>query len=279
MRRLLAPPLVAALVAALGVSAAHAQYPGQIAAHSLIGNNTGSPAPAVPVLISALTINVGGVTCTLGAGCGSATANTVLAAPDGSSGTPTFRALVGADLPAPSASTLGGIESFVQQPHKYLSSISTLGTPVATQPVCADLSDAGNLCTSSSGTSGHTIPYLDGTNTWSGVQTFGTVLGSQNAQSGITYTLAAADCGKTVYFTNASAITLTVPNSIGANCSVAVEQAGTGQVTITAGAGATVVSAHSYTKTFGQWALVGLYVDSNAGGSAAHYVLSGDGAP
>lgn len=48
------------------------------------------------------------------------------------------------------------------------------------QLACADLSDAstgcsttvGSAATASTGTSGHTLPYLDGTNTFSGAQTF-----------------------------------------------------------------------------------------------------------
>jgi hypothetical protein len=38
------------------------------------------------------------------------------------------------------------------------------------------------------------------------------------------------------------------------------------------------VSAHSYTKTFGQGAGVGLSVIQNSGGSAAAWFLFGDGA-
>jgi len=44
------------------------------------------------------------------------------------------------------------------------------------------------------------------------------------------------------------------------------------------GSGATKDSAHSFTKTFGQWAIIGLFVDTNSGGSSAHIVITGDGA-
>lgn len=37
---------------------------------------------------------------------------------------------------------------------------------------CLSLSDAGTGCQSNTGTSAHTLPFLDGTNTWSGVNTF-----------------------------------------------------------------------------------------------------------
>ena len=133
--------------------------------------------------------------------------------------------------------------------------------------------------TTPTGSSGHTLPFLDGTNTFSGTQTFGTVVGSVNAQVGTTYTLAATDCGKTIVITNAAAITLTTLNSLSIGCSIAVEQGGAGQITVANGAGATLTSAHSYTKTFNAaGAIIGLFVDTNAGGTAAHFVLTGDGA-
>ncbi len=69
------------------------------------------------------------------------TANTVWAGPTtGAAATPTFRALVGADLPNPSASTLGGIQSTVGASHQWISSISTSGVPGLTQPAFTDIS-------------------------------------------------------------------------------------------------------------------------------------------
>lgn len=58
----------------------------------------------------------------------------------GSPASPTFRAMVGADLPNPSATTLGGIESITPVSHNFLTSISTLGVPVQGQPAFSDLS-------------------------------------------------------------------------------------------------------------------------------------------
>jgi len=67
--------------------------------------------------------------------------NLVWAGPTtGSDAQPTFRALVGADLPNPSASTLGGIRSLVAVSHQWINAISTLGVPSATQPGFSDLS-------------------------------------------------------------------------------------------------------------------------------------------
>lgn len=97
-------------------------------------------------------------------------------------------------------------------------------------------------------------------------------------KTGTTYTLLASDSGKTLRFTNASPITVTCPNSLPIGFEVNILQAGTGQVTCLAGSGASVQNAHSYVKTYGLNAMIGLAVDINTGGAAAHYVLVGDGA-
>jgi hypothetical protein len=73
-------------------------------------------------------------------------ANRVLAAPNGSSGAPTFRLLVGADLPNPGASSLGGVQSYASVSHQWINAISTLGVPSSTQPACSDLSNAAASC-------------------------------------------------------------------------------------------------------------------------------------
>lgn len=140
----------------------------------------------------------------------------------------------------------------------------------------------GTAATAATGTSGHTLPFLDGINIFSGPQTFGEVLGSENDQSGTTYTLVASDCGKTVAFSNASAVTVTIAASIvpaaGTTCNIAIRQDGTGQVAVNGSAvtAATLVSAHSYTKTFGQHAIIGLELTTIS--STATAVLTGDGA-
>lgn len=70
----------------------------------------------------------------------SANQNLFFAGPNGSSGTPAFRAIVGADLPNPSASTLGGIQSKAGVSHQWISSISTSGVPGLSQPAFSDIS-------------------------------------------------------------------------------------------------------------------------------------------
>jgi len=78
-------------------------------------------------------------------------ANLVFAGPTiGSATTPTFRSLVGADLPNPSATTLGGIESYASVAHQWINAISTSGVPSSTQPAFSDIS--GTLGISQGGT-------------------------------------------------------------------------------------------------------------------------------
>jgi hypothetical protein len=53
---------------------------------------------------------------------------------------PSFRALVGADLPNPSASTIGGVQSAAAVTHQWINSISTSGVPALSQPAFSDIS-------------------------------------------------------------------------------------------------------------------------------------------
>lgn len=66
---------------------------------------------------------------------------------------------------------------------------------------------------------------------------------SFNAQTGTTYTLVAADLGKWVTASNASAITVTVPPSVfAAGNMIHLQQIGAGQVTFAQGASVTITS-------------------------------------
>lgn len=82
----------------------------------------------------------------------SQTANTFLAAPNGSAGTPTFRTIAGADLPNPSATTLGGVQSIASQSSKWINSISTSGVPSLSQPAFSDISGSVDLTSQVTGT-------------------------------------------------------------------------------------------------------------------------------
>lgn len=66
---------------------------------------------------------------------------------------------------------------------------------------------------------------------------------SFNAQTGTAYTLVAADLGKLVTLSNASAITLTIPPSVFVTGNIInIQQIGAGQVTFAQGSGVTITS-------------------------------------
>lgn len=94
--------------------------------------------------------------------------------------------------------------------------------------------------------------------------------------TGTTLTLSASHRGRILTQNNASAITTTLPNSLEIGFTVTVYQKGAGQITFAAGSGATLRNGHTHTKTFGQYSAVALFVESNAGGTAAIWVLAGD---
>lgn len=91
------------------------------------------------------------------------------------------------------------------------------------------------------------------------------------------YTLSATDCGYKIITTTASPFTLNTFSGAEVGCPVTVEQKGTGQVTVFPGAGATQTSSHGYSKTYGQYAVIVLEVDSNSLGTNANWNISGDG--
>jgi hypothetical protein len=99
-----------------------------------------------------------------------------------------------------------------------------------------------------------------------------------NDQTATSYTFAASDVGKQITLTNSAAITATLPNNLPKGWNCLVWQGGAGQVTFTAGSGATLVNRQSKTKTAGQYAMVSLMVMSNSIGTSAVYALGGDAA-
>jgi len=103
-------------------------------------------------------------------------------------------------------------------------------------------------------------------------------LANINAQTGTAYTLAASDSGKIVECSNASAITLTLPNTLSPGFNCTVVQTGAGQVTISAAGGATLQSYDSFIATAGQYAALNVYVTANSGGTSAVYIMQGRGA-
>lgn len=264
------PPNITA-TSPITVTPSGASYASRVIACPTCGTGAGSVTSvgvAVPAIMSVAGSPVttsGTITISLA----TQTANLIFAGPtSGGAVAPTFRAMVAADLPSsvvigPSSATDGNFAYFDGATGKLL---KNGGVP-------------GTAATATTGTSGHTLGFLDGDNTHSGVETFGSVVGAVNSQSGTTYTLQASDCGKSVVITNGSAITLTTFQAAVVGCSITVVQGGAGQITMANGGSATLVSAHSYTKTFnGAGATIGLSVYTNAGGTAAVFTLSGDGA-
>jgi hypothetical protein len=82
---------------------------------------------------------------TLSAALANQNANLFMAGPaSGNAAAPTFRALVGADLPNPSASTLGGIESKTCTSGQFLNQISTAGAPICATPAGGSATGLGN---------------------------------------------------------------------------------------------------------------------------------------
>lgn len=63
-------------------------------------------------------------------------------------------AVPSSSLPNPSASTLGGIQSFAGSANNFMTSISTSGVPAGARPSCSSLSDAGAGCTGAAGGTG-----------------------------------------------------------------------------------------------------------------------------
>ncbi len=98
----------------------------------------------------------------------------------------------GAQLPNPSASTLGGVESIAAVTHNFLTSISTSGVPTQAQPAFTDISgsvaasqmpaltgdvttSAGAVATSLVATSNSTLTTLSGLTTASSLVTVGSI--------------------------------------------------------------------------------------------------------
>lgn len=97
-----------------------------------------------------------------------------------------------------------------------------------------------------------------------------------NAQTGTTYTFAAADYGKQVTLTAANPITATLPNSLPQGWNCLVWQGGAGQVLFSPASGATLRNRQGQTHTAGQYAMVSLMVMTNTSGTNAVYALGGD---
>ena len=109
-------------------------------------------------------------------------------------GTLSCMTISGSALPNPSASTLGGVESYAAVANQWINAISTSGIPSSTQPACGNLSNAAPSCSTdttnasniTTGTLGSTV---QGNITTTGTVTSGTwngtAVGSQYGGTGI----------------------------------------------------------------------------------------------
>jgi hypothetical protein len=94
-----------------------------------------------------------------------------------------------------------------------------------------------------------------------------------NTQTGTTYTLLSSDLGKTVTLDNASAITLTLPDSLATGFHCTLVQKGAGQVSLSLAGGGNIRNIDSHTKLKGQYAVATLLVESNAGSAPEYYLI------
>jgi hypothetical protein len=134
-------------------------------------------------------------------------ANQVFASPSSGSGVPSWRAIVGADLPVPTASTLGGVKSVAQTTNNWVQYIDTTGSPQLAQPAFSTLS--GAALTSQLPGSG--VTTINGVNCTIGNNC--SPPGAVGANSRTTsYTLQSSDQGKLVTL-NGSSLTATLPSS------------------------------------------------------------------
>lgn len=144
----------------------------------------------------------------------------------------------------PTTSTIGGLSAWV------------LGSGSAQFPACVNFQ--------SDGTNYNII----------GPGAFGPLIGVVTTQSSTTYTFANTDCGTEVTFSSNSAVTATIPATLPTGCNIVVAQLGTAKVSVNGSAvtPAALHSAHSYTGTSAQYAVIGINIE--VAGTA---LLTGDG--
>jgi hypothetical protein len=157
---------------------------------------------------------------------------------------PACRALLGADLPNPSASTLGGVQSIAQVAHQWIDSISTSGVPHLSQPAFADLSGTpttlGGYGITDATPSARNVSTGCGLSGGGNLSADRTLIESHavNAQTGTSYAILNSDCGKIVTFNNASSVAASIAQAgsggnFAAGWKASFQNLGAGVVTIT----------------------------------------------
>ena len=117
----------------------------------------------------------------------------------------------------------------------------------------------------------YTLQFFNPTGLFQRDRRFVAMYGAQNPATvrtitGTTHTLEAVDENAVLRFTNAGAITLTLPADAGANLPVGsggeIHQKGVGVITVVAGAGATLEASGGAVSSAGQYAVVGWRKDA-----------------
>lgn len=155
-----------------------------------------------------------------------------------------------------------GYSQFIVDNSGVNSAFVQIASPSNTKP-------ALQLTSNGSGQTANVLQIVDSSIIVFGVDRLGVItaqgyiLGSSgiNAQTGTTYTLAATDNGKVLMFSNASAITVTVPSSLPVGFACTIIQLGAGQVTLSA-SGVTLNGKNGL-KTSGQHARIGIIEYTN----------------
>jgi hypothetical protein len=90
------------------------------------------------------------------------------------------------------------------------------------------------------------------------------------------FTIGGGHYARTVRVNSSTAVAVTLPKTAGAGVALNVLQAGDGFAEFEPESGASLFHRMGHTRTGGRWSLCSLLVESNAGGSAAAWVLSGE---
>jgi hypothetical protein len=84
--------------------------------------------------------------------------------------------------------------------------------------------------------------------------------------------------GRIIRSDDTTPVTYTLPNNLPVAFNVVVIQRNVGQITLSPAAGASLHSPSGFTKTRTRYSMIMIVVDDNGSGTAAEYILSGDGA-
>ncbi len=142
------------------------------------------------------------------AGNTTATKNFLIQTGNGSvSAAPSWGTIAGSDLPNPSASTLGGVQSLAVVSSNWINTISTSGVPSATQPAFTDISGTA--------TTGQVATTLTGKTLTTATLTSPTVNGAIVTAVSKTGTYSVLATDDVVFVDGTSAFTATVPAATG----------------------------------------------------------------